>query len=78
MEFKEKLIEKLINKKAEENNTIDLNAYALGLEDGIKNSKAPELLKQLIELYNAIDSCIDLTPRLLQKTKKLIKEATEL
>lgn len=30
---KETLIEKLLNEKAEENNTIDLNAYALGLDE---------------------------------------------
>ena len=29
---KETLIEKLLNEKAEKNNTIDLNAYALGLD----------------------------------------------
>lgn len=29
---KETLIQKLLNKKAENNNTIDLNAYALGLD----------------------------------------------
>lgn len=32
-ENKESLIEKLLNEKAENNNTIDLNAYALGLSE---------------------------------------------
>ena len=29
----EKLTKKLLDKKADENNTIDLNAYAMGMED---------------------------------------------
>ena len=40
-------------------------------------SKAPQILSQLIKLYNSIDSCIDLTPELLKETQQLIKEATE-
>ena len=50
MGSEKKLIEKLIDKKAEENNTIDLNAYALGLKDGIKNSKALEMLEMLKDI----------------------------
>jgi len=34
---KNKIIKELINKKAEENNTIDLDAYALGLTDAFNN-----------------------------------------
>ena len=41
-------LQKLLNKKAEENNTIDLNAYALGLID----SKANEMLHLLKKLSN--------------------------
>ena len=41
-------LQKLFNKKAEENNTIDLNAYALGLID----SKANEMLHLLKKLSN--------------------------
>ena len=41
-------LQKLLNKKAEENNTIDLNAYALGLID----SKANEMLHLLEKLSN--------------------------
>lgn len=33
MEINTSIIRDLLNKKAEENNTIDLNAYALGLTD---------------------------------------------
>ena len=36
---------------------------------------APELLKSLQELYNAIDSSIDLTPELMQSTLKTINKA---
>lgn len=36
---------------------------------------APELLKALKELYNAIGSCIDLTPELMQSTLKTINKA---
>ena len=38
---------------------------------------APELLEAFIKLYNAIDSCTDLTPELLIECKKTIKKATE-
>ena len=41
-------LQKLLNKKAEENNTIDLNAYALGLVD----SRANEMLHLLKKLSN--------------------------
>ena len=41
-------LHKLLNKKAEENNTIDLNAYALGLVD----SRANEMLHLLKKLSN--------------------------
>lgn len=43
----QKLITKLINKKAEENNTIDLNAYALGLEDALKIIETDNILDVL-------------------------------
>lgn len=38
---------------------------------------APKLLEVLNKLYNAIDSCIDLTPELLKECNNAIKEATE-
>ena len=40
-------------------------------------ASAPELLEALAKLYNAIDSCIDLTPELLKDCKNAIKKATE-
>lgn len=36
---------------------------------------APELLNALERLYNAIDSCVELTPDLLQEVKSVIKKA---
>lgn len=41
---KETLIEKLLNEKTETDNTIDLNAYALGLDE----------MYEALVLYNAI------------------------
>lgn len=38
---------------------------------------APELLEALEELYNAIDSCVDLRPSLLQKCRTAIKNAKQ-
>ena len=50
--------------------------------EAIANAKliasAPELLESLKELYNAVDSCIDLTPEVLKRAKKLIEQATTL
>lgn len=36
---------------------------------------APELLEALKELYNAIDSCVDLTPEVMQKCSKALNKA---
>ena len=36
---------------------------------------APDMLKALIEIYNALDSCIDLTPKVLNNAKKAINKA---
>ena len=38
---------------------------------------APDLLEALEDLYNAIDSCVDLTPDVLRKADKAIKKALE-
>lgn len=38
-------------------------------------SSAPDLLKALIGLYNAIDSSIDLTPELLRQSQQAINKA---
>ena len=68
-------LQKLFNKKAEENNTIDLNAYALGLID----SKANEMLEMLKNWVNQYDGHGDfLTSELLKKTRELVKQATEI
>lgn len=37
---------------------------------------APDLLKALSDLYNSIDSCVELTPDVLLKAKQAIKKAT--
>jgi len=36
---------------------------------------APELLDALNDLYNSIDSCMDLTPAVLEKSRKAINKA---
>ncbi len=36
---------------------------------------APDMLEALERLYNAIDSCVDLTPELLKECRKVIKKA---
>lgn len=38
---------------------------------------APDLLEALEDLYNAIDSCVELTPDVLRKADKAIKKALE-
>lgn len=48
---------------------------------GEENAKliaaAPDLLEALKSLYESIDSCIELTPEILQKAEAAIKKATE-
>ena len=36
---------------------------------------APELLEALLDLYNALDSCIELTPKVLAKARAAIAQA---
>ena len=36
---------------------------------------APELLEALLDLYNALDSCIDLTPKVLAKARAALAQA---
>lgn len=45
--------------------------------DARLTAAAPDMLEALSELYNAIDNCIDLTPELLQRVARIIKNATE-
>ena len=40
-------------------------------------SAAPDLLEALTDLYNSIDSCIELTPNKLIKAKAAIEKATK-
>ena len=55
---KETLIKKLLNEKAEKNNTIDLNAYALGLDAMYEAlvlygvMQRSELLLDFLQWYN--------------------------
>lgn len=36
---------------------------------------APELLEALLDLYNALDSCIELTPKVLAKARAALAKA---
>ncbi len=73
MEFKEKYLQELLDKKASQDNTIDLNAYALGIVD----SKAPEMLEMLKDLRNNYMNAT--IPELVfDKVDKLINEATKI
>ena len=74
MENIQQIVNSLIDKKAKENNTIDLNAYAIGALDALLISKAPEMLELLQSLVSS-----EMTPLAIRKqAKQLIKEATEL
>lgn len=76
MEFKRTYLENLVNKKANKDNSICLNAYALG----IKDSKAPEMLEMLkkclcvFENYEIKNNYSET----LQEIKFLIKKSTQL
>lgn len=80
-------LKKLCNKKAEENNTICLNAYAIGIEE----SKAPQMLEMLKHISEQMEIAwrrydneedYDLGQIFddidLEGLDNLIKEATEL
>ena len=78
----QQIVNSLIDKKAKENNTIDLNAYAVGALDALEKSKYTEMLEMLNEFYLM---CIQKTfptehelEYMAEKAEKLIKEATEL
>ena len=82
MENIQQIVNSLIDKKAKENNTIDLNAYARGALDALIISKAPEMLELINEFYLM---CIQKTfptehelEYMAEKAEKLIKESTEL
>ena len=60
MENIQQIVNSLIDKKAKENNTIDLNAYAIGALDALLISKAPEMLEKLKECIDILDvKCTD-------------------
>ena len=60
MENIQQIVNSLIDKKAKENNTIDLNAYAIGALDALLISKAPEMLEKLKECIYILDvKCTD-------------------
>ena len=81
MENIQQIVNSLIDKKAKENNTIDLNAYAVGALDALEKSKYTEMLEMLNEiilLENKYFSDNLLMKNLSKRVEKLIKEATEL
>ena len=60
MENIQQIVNSLIDKKAKENNTIDLNAYAIGALDALEKSKYTEMLEKLSEIVNILDvKCAD-------------------
>ena len=66
MENIQQIVNSLIDKKAKENNTIDLNAYAIGALDALEKSKYTEMLEKLSEIVNILnikctDGCVNKT-----------------
>ena len=60
MENIQQIINALIDEKAKGNNTIDLNAYAIGALDALEKSKYTEMLEKLSEIVNILDiKCTD-------------------
>ena len=62
----QQIVNSLIDKKAKENNTIDLNAYAVGALDALEKSKYTEMLEKLSEIVNILnikctDGCVNKT-----------------
>ena len=56
----QQIVNALIDKKAKENNIIDLNAYAVGALDALEKSKYTEMLEKLSEIVNILDiKCTD-------------------
>ena len=78
-DFTEKLSEKLINAKAEKNNTIDLNAYGIGVEDGIKHSRAEEMREMLEKVrYLILEGETHDKHHIISEIYYLLKESTEI
>ena len=92
MENIQQIVNSLIDKKAKENNTIDLNAYAVGALDALEKSKYTEMLvslKTVISLRDLIEydeSIVNESnigeasalSQMLKRIESLIKEVTEL
>ena len=80
----QQIVNALIDEKAKENNTSDLNAYAIGALDALEKSKYTEMLEMLQELVRSADDMFnngepsETYYQLINKAEKLIKEATEL
>ena len=60
MENIQQIVNALIDEKAKKNNTINLNAYAIGVLDALEKSKYTEMLEKLSEIVNILDiKCTD-------------------
>ncbi len=61
------------------NQMIEVNFSPYSQIEALANAKliaaAPDMLKALIEIYNDLDSCIYLTPKVLNNAKKAINKA---
>ena len=76
MENIQQIVNYLIDKKAKENNTIDLNAYARGALDALEKSNYTEMLEMLQKLKIMCDHLK--IAHISQEIEQLIKEATEI
>ena len=76
MENIQQIVNSLIDEKAKENNTIDLNAYAIGALDALEKSNYTEMLEMLIKCKIMCDHLK--IAHISQEIEQLIKEATEL
>lgn len=76
MENIQQIVNYLIDKKAKQNNTIDLNAYARGALDALEKSNYTEMLEMLIKCKIMCDHLK--IAHISQEIEQLIKEATEL
>jgi queuine/archaeosine tRNA-ribosyltransferase len=75
MENIQQIVNSLIDKKAKENNTIDLNAYAIGALDALEKSNYTEMLEMLIKCKIMCDHLN--IHHISNELNILIKEATE-
>ena len=76
MENLQKIVNALIYKKAKENNTIDLNAYAIGALDALEKSKYTKMLEMLEKCKIMCDHLN--IHHISNELNALIKEATEI